>query len=280
MQTPIRPGQIEVIGEILPAGVSSAEAFADPRDAVLFPEEAAIMVGAVDKRCREFTTARHCARSALAGLGVPPVPILTGEQGAPQWPPGIVGSITHCAGYRAAAVARACDMLTIGLDAEPNDELPDGVLEAVSSGGERARLGDLSLVAPGICCDRLLFSAKESVYTAWFPLTGRWLGFEEADINIDAARGTFNARLLVPGPVVGSSPLTRFVGRWLVRNGLVLTAIAVPPGLQRERPGRWDASERPLAPTDGSSRPLAGTDGSSRPLAGTDRSSWVRLPSE
>ena len=223
-------GSFPVIGEILPAGVSSAEAFADPRDAVLFPEEAAILVRAVDKRRREFTTARHCARSALAGLGVPPVPILTGEQGAPQWPPGIVGSITHCAGYRAAAVARACDMLTIGLDAEPNDELPDGVLETVSSRGERARLGDLAPVTPGICCARLLFSAKESVYKAWFPLTGRWLGFEEADITIDAARGAFNARLLVPGPVVGSSPLTGFVGRWLVRNGLVLTAIAVPSG--------------------------------------------------
>jgi 4'-phosphopantetheinyl transferase EntD len=228
MQTPVRPGSTEVIGEILPAGVSSAEAFADPRDAVLFPEEAAIMARAVGKRCREFTTARHCARSALAGLGVPPVPILAGEQGAPQWPPGIVGSITHCAGYRAAAVARACDMLTIGIDAEPNDELPDGVLEAVSIRGERARLDDLAPVAPGICCDRLLFSAKESVYKAWFPLTGRWLGFEEADITIDAARGTFSARLLVPGPMAGSSPLTGFAGRWLVRNGLVLTAIAVP----------------------------------------------------
>ena len=74
-------------------------------------------------------------------------------------------------------------------------------------------------MAPGICCDRLLFSAKESVYKAWFPLTGRWLGFEEADITIDAARGTFNARLLVPGPVVRGFPLTGFAGRWRARTG-------------------------------------------------------------
>src|SRR5262249_33599292 len=60
--------------------------------------------------------------------------------------------------------------------------------------------------------DRLLFSAKESVYKAWFPLARRWLGFEEADVTLDPA-GRFTARLLVPGPVSG------FTGRWTVHNG-------------------------------------------------------------
>ncbi|MGH3628882.1 MAG: hypothetical protein ACRDRL_15780, partial [Sciscionella sp.] len=32
----------------------------------------------------------------MAGRGPP-------KRGAPAWPPGVVGSITHCAGYRAAA---------------------------------------------------------------------------------------------------------------------------------------------------------------------------------
>ena len=45
--------------------------------------------------------------------------------------------------------------------------------------------------------DRVLFSAKESIYKAWFPLTGRWLGFEEASLSIDPAAGTFAARLHV-----------------------------------------------------------------------------------
>ena len=112
------------------------------------------------------------------------------------------GSITHCAGYRAAAVASTREVLTIGLDAEPNETLPDGVLDHVSLPGERARLRDLAATAPGTCWDRLLFSAKESVYKAWFPLTRQWLGFEDADITIDPAAGTFEARLLVPAPVV------------------------------------------------------------------------------
>jgi 4'-phosphopantetheinyl transferase EntD len=219
-----QPGMIE---EILPTSVSYAEAFADPPDAVLFPEEMAIVAKAVDKRRREFTTGRSCARSALRGLGVAPAPILTGERGAPQWPPGIVGSITHCAGYRAAAVARTGDIVTIGLDAEPEDRLPDGVLDVISLAGERARLRDLAATAPGICWDRVLFSAKEAVYKAWFPLTRRWLGFDQADITIGAVAGTFSARLLVRGPTADGRPLTGFTGRWLARRGLVLTAIAV-----------------------------------------------------
>jgi hypothetical protein len=34
--------------------------------------------------------------------------------------------------------------------------------------------------------------------------------------------------LLEPGPVLGGRPLTGFNGRWLARDGLLLTAIAVP----------------------------------------------------
>ena len=214
-----------MIEQILPVGVASAEAFGDPPGLVLFPEEEALIARAVDKRRREFTTARACARNALAALGVPPAPILPGERGAPQWPPGIVGSITHCAGYRAAAAVRACDVLTIGLDAEPDEALPGGVLEAVSLPGERERLRDLAAAAPGTCWDRLLFCAKEATYKAWFPLARGCLGFEEADISINATDGTFESRLLVPAPDVGGSPLTGFNGRWLARDGLLLTAI-------------------------------------------------------
>ena len=217
-----------MIGEILPATVAFAEAFADPPDVVLFPEEEALLVRAVEKRRREFGTARHCARTALGALGVPPAPILPGEAGAPQWPAGIVGSITHCAGYRAAVVARAHDVLTIGIDAEPDQSLPGEVLALVSRPDERARLADLASAAPGVSWDRLLFSAKESVYKAWFPLARRWLGFADADITINPEDGTFDARLLVPGPVVGGTALAGLAGRWLARDGVILTAITVP----------------------------------------------------
>ncbi|MFI9200276.1 4'-phosphopantetheinyl transferase [Streptomyces sp. NPDC053048] len=221
-----------MIGALLPAGVESAESFHDPEDPpALFPEEEALLANAVDKRRREFTTVRACARTALGRLGLAPSPIVPGQRGAPQWPAGVIGSMTHCAGYRAAAVAHAADMLTIGLDAEPNQPLPNGgVRELVTRPEEHGWLARLAAERPGVCWDRLVFSAKESVYKAWFPLTHRWLDFEDAVIEVDAVAGTFTARLLTPDPLleVTGNRLSGFSGRWLARDGLIVTAIAVP----------------------------------------------------
>ena len=81
--------------------------------------------------------------------------------------------------------------------------------------------------------DRLLFSAKESVYKAWFPLARRWLGFEDARLSFDPgpdpARGGFTARLLVEDlPSVAGRPVTTLTGRYAVADGLLATAIALP----------------------------------------------------
>lgn len=210
----------------MPPTVAAEEAFGD-MPVTLFPEEAALLSRAVDKRCREFTTVRGCARAALARLGVAPAPILPRAGGAPGWPAGVVGSMTHCDGYRSAAVARVGDVWTIGIDAEPNGPLPAGVLEAISCEEERAWIDDLLAAEPAVHWDRLLFSAKESVYKAWFPLTGRWLGFGDAVVTVNPVERTFTAALAASAwaPTVGG-PLTHFTGRWLAREGIILTAIA------------------------------------------------------
>jgi 4'-phosphopantetheinyl transferase EntD len=225
-----------VISAILPPQALAEETFTDVAGPVLFPEEEAVLARAVDKRRREFTTGRACARAALARLGIAPAPILPGVRGAPQWPAGVVGSITHCEGYRAAAVAWARDVTALGLDAEPNEPLPDGVLAVVTIPAERERLAALAQALPAqaspaaaqappeVCWDRLLFCAKEAVYKAWYPLTGRWLGFEQADVTIDPVNGCFTAQLLTDGPV-GS-----FTGRWLAQGGLLLTTVALIAG--------------------------------------------------
>nr|QBG49754.1 PPT [Streptomyces spiramyceticus] len=201
--------------------------------AALHPEEEAVVAQAVDKRRREFTAVRACARRAMEKLGFPPQPILPSERGAPRWPEGLLGSMTHCDGYRAAALVRATDLASLGIDAEPHGSLPDGALHSVALPAERERLALLAAGQPGVHWDRLLFSAKESVYKAWFPLTGKWLGFEEAYIDLHqdsgtAQHGRFRAELLVPGPLVGGRRIKHFEGRWIVREGLVTTALTVP----------------------------------------------------
>ncbi|MFG3249471.1 4'-phosphopantetheinyl transferase [Streptomyces sp. NPDC048187] len=224
-----------MIEELLPDTVVSVEAFGhdDAGHLPLYPEEEAVVARAVAKRRREFTVVRSCARRAMEKLGVPPQAVLTGERGAPRWPDGLTGSMTHCDAYCAAALVRLTDLASLGIDAEPDGPLPDGVLGSIALPAEAARLRELDGTRPGIHWGRLLFSAKESVYKAWFPLTGQWLDFAEADIEIsvdpaDARRGTLRAALLVAGPTVGGRRLTHFEGRWSAREGLVTTAITVP----------------------------------------------------
>jgi 4'-phosphopantetheinyl transferase EntD len=185
------------------------------------------VAASVARRQREFATVRVCARRALADLGLPPVALLPGRRGAPRWPDGVVGSMTHCDGYRAAALARRAGTVSIGIDAEPNGPLRPGVLEAIALPEEEAWVRRLCADEPKVRWDRLLFSAKESVYKTWYPLTGGELGFDEAAIAFDPDTGRFTARLLVPGPVVAGRRLSRFPGRWLCRDGLVVTAITL-----------------------------------------------------
>ncbi|MFE5738020.1 4'-phosphopantetheinyl transferase family protein [Streptomyces celluloflavus] len=218
-----------MIDRLLPAPIATAEAFHDDPLSAMFPEERELVARAVPQRQKEFGTVRGCARDALAQLGIAPAPILPGPGRAPRWPAGVVGAMTHCNGYRAAAVARSTQLVTIGLDAEPNEPVADpGVVDLVTRPEERAQFPRLAAAHPEVCWDRLVFSAKESVYKAWYPLTGRWLDFEEASLTLDPANSTFTARLLVPGPVVAGTQLTEFTGRWLIDKGLVVTAIAVP----------------------------------------------------
>lgn len=215
-----------MLERILPAAAAVRATRAD-LDVALYPEEEAIVERAVETRRREFATARACAREALAELGEPSRPILSGPRGEPLWPAGIVGSITHCDGYRACAAARSSRLRAVGVDAEPDLPLPDGLLGEIALPEERGQLRRLADEAPGTHWDRLLFSIKESVYKAWFPLAGSWLGFEDAMVEIDLRARTFDARLLVPGPVLDGRELGGFHGRWVVSDGLLMAAIAV-----------------------------------------------------
>lgn len=216
-----------MIERILPGAVVAVEAGDDERPVDLFPAEETLMARALPARRREFATGRDCARRALERLGVPTVPVLAGNRGEPVWPAGVVGSITHCRGYRGCAVAAATAMAAIGIDAEPHEPLPEGLVERVAGAEEKSGLAQLARAQPAVAWDRLLFSAKEALYKAWYPLAERWLGFEDAVLTIDPEQRTFAARLLVPGPLVAGAELRDFEGRWLVEDGLVLTAVAV-----------------------------------------------------
>lgn len=217
-----------MLAGVLPERVASAELYEDPPGLAPLPEEEPLIARSVAKRRNEFVTVRHLARQALGELGLPPVPILKGDKGEPCWPDGVVGSLTHCEGFRGAVVGRAGDVRSLGIDAEPHGVLPRGVLDAISLPAERRHLADL----PGaLHWDRILFCAKEATYKAWFPLTHRWLGFEDAHITFtldgSGSTGAFESRILIDPAAESGPPLTALAGRWSVGDGLTLTAIVL-----------------------------------------------------
>ncbi|MGA9376177.1 MAG: 4'-phosphopantetheinyl transferase [Mycobacterium sp.] len=213
---------------VLPDLVFAAELYDDPPDLLPLPEEEPLVARSVAKRRNEFVTVRHCARIALGEIGVGPVPILKGEKGEPCWPDGVVGSLTHCEGFRGAVVGRQGEVRSVGIDAEPHDVLPRGVLDAISLPVERSQL---SALPPDLHWDRILFCAKEATYKAWFPLTHRWLGFEDAHITftLDASgnTGSFQSRILIDPAAEHGPPLITLAGRWSVARGIALTAITL-----------------------------------------------------
>lgn len=238
-----------MIEQLLSDSVRAAETFGDDPKAYLLPEEEQLVARAVEKRRREVTNARSCARRALRdllGAGYVETAIPRGDKGQPLWPGGVVGSMTHTKGYCAAVVADSGEVRSVGIDAEEHGPLPDGVLDHIAIGAELTALAALpqptgtALGSTGVGpvrWDRLLFSAKESVYKVWFPLTQRWLGFEDAAVTLEpteagngVARGTFSAKILIDGTTLDDGPpLTHLSGTFLARPDLVATAITLLP---------------------------------------------------
>jgi 4'-phosphopantetheinyl transferase EntD len=205
----------------------------DEQAASALPEEQAALGRASGKRRRDFAVGRECARRALRKLGLDPVPILRGAAREPLWPAGICGSITHCEGYGAAVVARRTDIRGIGIDAELRKALPEGVFERVAVDAERRWISGADARIPW---DVLLFSAKESVFKAWFPVVGTWLGFQDARIEFDQPAGAFRAIILPGAPLAECEAPSDLAGRFHVDPERVLTSAFIPASLRRSPP--------------------------------------------
>lgn len=187
----------------------------------LHPLEQSLVSHAVQGRKAEFGDARWCAHQALAELGYTgEKKILRGDRGMPLWPDGYTGSLTHTTGFRAAVAAPIGKIRSLGLDAEPAEPLPEGVEEMIARSGEMPQLARLRAAGISVA-DRLLFCAKEATYKAWFPLTHRWLDFQQAEIDL-REDGTLISYLLVR-----PTPVPFINGRWIIRDGYVIAATTV-----------------------------------------------------
>jgi len=174
----------------------SSDQMRDGRSWALLSEQERLLVrDAAASRRDDLADGRILAHSALQLLGADVPVIDRGKRGEPIWPAGVIGSITHCEGFVAAAVTRTTCYRGIGIDVEPAAGLPFGVLGEITSREERAHLAALTHLYPSTPWDRLLFCAKEACYKTWFPCERTWLGFEDAEVRLNPVNGTFKVEL-------------------------------------------------------------------------------------
>lgn len=194
-------------------------------DEALYAEEIAYLADAVPLRRAEFGTARLCARRALAELGFAPQPLVPNADRSPVWPPGVRGSITHGSGWCVVAATAAPHIVGLGIDVE-DDAALDPALEAlVCTEAERGWLDRRPPAARGLFA-KLIFSAKESMYKAQYPLTGAWLDFHDVVVRIEPAAASFAiVELRKTGP--HRAAMMRAAGRFHHAGGTIVTTAVV-----------------------------------------------------
>ncbi|GLZ57312.1 MULTISPECIES: 4'-phosphopantetheinyl transferase family protein [Micromonospora] len=216
--------------DLLPPTVAVAIAGPDDWTGELLPAELACLnERAAQTRRRDFTAGRMCARRALRDLGLAMTAVPASADRAPVWPAGVVGSITHTAGYCAAAAAHSTDVRSVGMDAEQHHEINPGVRRLVLLPEEETACARLP---GGTCWPVVLFSAKETVYKVWYPIVRDWLGFHDARVELDPDAGTFTARIAptrVDAAEVDDAPAS-ITGRFVIADGLVRTAAVLGRG--------------------------------------------------
>jgi 4'-phosphopantetheinyl transferase EntD len=201
------------------------------RGAALVGEERALAGRLGPRRARDFVAGRRALREAALELGAPlDGPILRTPRGAPQMPPGWVGSVSHksdASGVLAAAwverVAPASTPVGLGVDLEVLGEPRVKLARSVLTPTERALVDAASPSRRGF--ETLArFSLKEALYKALDPRIGRGLDFlDVALVELTAGRATARFER-----ALAAVPLETELWWWLDGPVLVAAARASP----------------------------------------------------
>lgn len=240
---------------------STADGAGSPPTWVTLPER---WRTAAPARVASFVAGRYCAREALARAlaavferaggpsdptsGTPaPVPVPVADRtlsslasGAPSWPEGFVGSITHTPDRALAVAASDRQLRAIGIDCErimdaaTADDIVDHIVPELDTLLAGAGLADSLSRATVIS---LAFSAKESLYKALHPLVHEFFDFTDVCAErLDMTSSTLELRLLRPlGSGGGSDPGaavfdvgTSFTARFALSPGEIVTLVELP----------------------------------------------------
>ena len=137
-------------------------------------------------RKEHYRSGRICAGEVLSKLGTLGQPVLRDPQTRePLWPEGISGAITHSGNWAAAAAGKTSEVSGIGIDLEDLERQVDSrISRHVCIPEEQKWLQE--------CGEdfleqylKIIFSAKESIFKAFFPYSRTYLHFHDARILME-----------------------------------------------------------------------------------------------
>jgi len=219
------PAECAVIANLFPGSVHLACMRVQDAPQDICDGERPCIERAVEKRRREFSAGRCCARQALRQLGCTDAPIVRDEHGAPLWPQGVAGSITHTVTYAAAAVAESARMRGVGIDMETVSRVSSVIAGKILTRAEQAYLQCRPDPQERQRLLALIFSAKEAAYKCLHPLVQRRIGFEDARIE-ECGPSRSVMRIHLSERVQEVLPEVRCLpGRYCYFNDTVCTAV-------------------------------------------------------
>ena len=164
---PAIPAEVGILAALLPDDVRLASLSpAQANVADLHPDEIRLLRAESPGHGREFAAGRLCARRIMDELTLTPAPLLRRPDGAPDWPSGVRGSISHKSRLCVVIAGPATTLSGIGIDLEASRPLPAPVWRRVFTATELDRLDTIPPVARATTA-RLWFSAKECYYK-WY----------------------------------------------------------------------------------------------------------------
>ena len=180
------------------------------------------------KRKVEYLGGRLCAREALQRLkGISSAPSRH-DDGSPHWPDSVVGSITHSDGRAAAVVGSRLRYSGLGLDSEKliADGRANRLLPRVLTVQEQRRFSAELTDNPGLLLTQV-FSLKESLFKALYPLTHQRFYFTDAELVTLSPTGEARLRLLTDLSDVWRAGAA-IDGQSVIREQRVLSLINIP----------------------------------------------------
>ncbi len=139
----------------------------------------------VEKRQADYLAGRLCADFCLRDLGYHQFDLATHAERFPVWPAGVVGSLSHNSEFAVACTCYERNTNLLGLDIERVLERSEEDIESLSkyvlTPPELNYLHSVDTLSFGAILT-LVFSAKESIYKAFYPKLRRFFDFDMFEI--------------------------------------------------------------------------------------------------